>query len=146
VTELLLIVRIDGRRVALRAAEVQSVIELETLAPVPLAAPHIAGLSALRSRVLTVVDCRRSLELRGGGQLPDRLEAAVVEHEAHYYALLVDGVEDVVESSTEPRPVTAGIGRGWDRVSRRMIEAGGELFLLIDIGSMIAGPELARAA
>src|SRR5689334_18908704 len=63
VKELLLVVTIAGERVALPAAAVESVVELDTLIPVPRAAPHIAGLSALRSRVLTVVDCMRSLEL-----------------------------------------------------------------------------------
>ena len=61
--ELLLVVTIAGERVALSAAAVESVVELDTLIPVPRAAPHVAGLSALRSRVLTVIDCRRSLEL-----------------------------------------------------------------------------------
>ena len=54
--ELLLIVTIGGERVALLAAAVESVVELDTLIPVPRAAPHVAGLSALRSRVLTVID------------------------------------------------------------------------------------------
>ena len=76
--ELLLVVTIAGERVALPAAAVESVVELDTLIPVPRAAPHVAGLSALRSRVLTVIDCMRSLELgddrllgrhpRGGGR------------------------------------------------------------------------------
>ena len=61
--ELLLIVTIAGSRVAFPAAKVESVVELDALSPVPRAAPHIAGLSALRSRVLTVIDCQRSLEL-----------------------------------------------------------------------------------
>ena len=61
--ELLLVVTIAGERVALPAAAVESVVELDTLIPVPRAAPHVAGLSALRSRVLTVIDCMRSLEL-----------------------------------------------------------------------------------
>ena len=55
--ELLLVVTIAGERVALPAAAVESVVELDTLIPVPRAAPHVAGLSALRSRVLTVIDC-----------------------------------------------------------------------------------------
>ena len=43
--ELLLIVTIGGERVALPAAAVESVVELDTLIPVPRAAPHVAGLS-----------------------------------------------------------------------------------------------------
>ena len=54
--ELLLIVSIAGSRVALPAVAVESVVELEALIPVPRAPEHLAGLSALRSRVLTVID------------------------------------------------------------------------------------------
>jgi purine-binding chemotaxis protein CheW len=61
--ELLLIVTIAGERVALSRRRGRIVVELDTLIPVPRAAPHVAGLSALRSRVLTVIDCMRSLEL-----------------------------------------------------------------------------------
>ena len=43
--ELLLVVTIAGERVALPAAAVESVVELDTLIPVPRAAPHVAGLS-----------------------------------------------------------------------------------------------------
>jgi purine-binding chemotaxis protein CheW len=78
--ELLLIVSIAGSRVALLAADVESVVEIDTLIPVPRAPGHLAGLSALRSRVLTVIDCQRSLEL-GATDLNDGKlhEAAVVE-------------------------------------------------------------------
>ena len=55
--QLLLIVNIAGQMVALRADDVQSVIELDSLIAVPRAPAHIAGLSALRSRLLTVIDC-----------------------------------------------------------------------------------------
>ena len=48
-SDLLLIVTVAGERVALPAASVESVVELD-LDPVPRAAPHVAGLSALRSR------------------------------------------------------------------------------------------------
>ena len=91
--ELLLVVTIAGERVALPAAAVESVVELDTLTPVPRAAPHVAGLSALRSRVLTVIDCMRSLEL-GDTDCSDGIrEAAVVEVDGHHYALIVDLVE-----------------------------------------------------
>ena len=75
--ELLLIVTIAGQRVALPADAVESVVELDTLIPVPRAAPHVAGLSALRSRVLTVIDCMRSLEL-GATDCADGVREAAV--------------------------------------------------------------------
>ena len=143
--ELLLIVRIAGERVALPAAAVESVVELDAVIPVPRAADHVAGLSALRSRVLTVIDCNRALELapRETGTIQ---EAAVVEWDGHHYALLVDGVDDVVEALSEASPVRAAMGTGWERVSRGIVQTEEGALLLVDVAALIAGPDAARAA
>ena len=146
--ELLLIVSIAGSRVALPAAQVESVVELDALISVPRAPDHLAGLSALRSRVLTVIDCQRSLEL-GTTELNDGNlhEAAVVELDGHHYALTVDAVEDVVEALSEPSPVRAAMGAGWERVSKGMVETEEGPLLLVDIAAIVAGPgSEARAA
>ncbi len=144
--ELLLIVTIAGERVALPAASVESVVELETLTPVPRAPQHVAGLSALRSRVLTVIDCMRSLEL-GDTDCSDGIrEAAVIELDGHHYALIVDQVEDVVEALSEPAAVRAAMEPGWDRVAQGMVETEEGPLLLIDVTALIAGPDLRAAA
>ena len=145
-TELLLGVTIGNERVALPAAAVESVVELESLIPVPRAAPHVAGLSALRSRVLTVIDCMRSLEL-GDTDCSDGIrEAAVVELDGHHYALIVDLVEDVVEAASDPVPVRAAMGAGWERVSQGMVETEQGPLLLIDVAALVAGVEAKAAA
>jgi purine-binding chemotaxis protein CheW len=59
--ELYLIVGIAGEKVAFRASDVQSVVEIDRITPAPRAPAYIAGLAALRSRALTVIDCVRSL-------------------------------------------------------------------------------------
>lgn len=136
--ELLLIVRLAGERVALPAAEVDSVVEIEALTPVPGVAGHVAGLAALRSRVLTVIDCLASLD--PSRRLPaDAREAVMAVVDGHPYALLVEAVEDVVESSGERQPATALAG-GWGRIGRSTIEAEGDLLLLADVEALIAGP------
>jgi purine-binding chemotaxis protein CheW len=146
--ELLLVVTIAGQRVAFPAAAVESVVELDTLIPVPRAAPHVAGLSALRSRVLTVIDCIRSLELDGGEQCGGVGEAAVVEVDGHHYALLVDVVEDVVETQSDATAVRGAMGPGWERVSKGMVDTDAGPLLLIDVAALVAGNEAreARAA
>ena len=143
--QLLLIVTIAGSRVAFPAAKVESVVELDALSPVPRAAAHIAGLSALRSRVLTVIDCQRSLEL-GSTDLSGLREAAVVEVDGHHYALTVDAVEDVVEALSEPQPLRAAMEAGWERVGLGLIETEEGPLLLVDIAALIAGPASDRAA
>ena len=140
--ELLLVVFIAGERVALPAAAVESVVELDTLIPVPRAAPHVAGLSALRSRVLTVIDCVRSLELGSTASAAQGIqEAAVVELDGHHYALIVDLVEDVVEAQSEPTPIRAAMGAGWERASVGMVETETGPLLLVDVAALIGGSE-----
>jgi purine-binding chemotaxis protein CheW len=142
---LLLIVTIAGERVALPSTAVESVVELDALIPVPRAAPHVAGLSALRSRVLTVIDCMRSLEL-GATDCSDGIrEAVVVELDGHHYALMVDLVEDVVEALSEPMPMRAAMGAAWERDAQGMVETENGPMLVIDVAALIAGPE-AKAA
>ena len=121
--DLLLIVRLAGRRVALPAAEVEGVVELDGITPTPRAAVHVAGLSALRSRVLTVIDGFAALEL---GSSPAQG--------------LVDAVEDVIEIARPPAPIQAPVGAGWDRVAIGLVEAGNDLLLLVDPHLLIAGP------
>jgi purine-binding chemotaxis protein CheW len=137
--DLLLIVNMAGQRVAIPAADVESVVELEGLTPVPRSAGHVAGLSALRSRVLTVIDCLASLELGQTGA-SERTEAIVVTVDGHPYALIVDSVEDVVETTGAVRPVRTSLAAGWCRVGKGMVDAQGDLLLLIDTQTLIAGP------
>jgi len=135
--ELLLIARLAGRRVALPASAVEAVVELEGITPVPRAAGHVAGLSALRSRVLTVIDGSASLEFGASAEFS---EAIVVPSDGHTYAILVEEVADVIEPAALPSPVKAPLGKGWDRVAIAMVEAEGELILLVDPHLLIAGP------
>lgn len=137
--ELLLIVRLAGERVALPAADVESVVEIDALTPVPGAAGHVAGLAALRSRVLTVIDCLASLD--PSRRLPDDArEAVMAVVDGHPYALLVEAVEDVVEASGERQPKAASPAAGWGRIGLATIEAEGDLLLLADVEALIAGP------
>ncbi|KHK92889.1 chemotaxis protein CheW [Novosphingobium malaysiense] len=144
--ELLLIVVIAGERIALRSGDVQSVIELDLLAPVPCAPDHVAGLSALRSRVLTVIDCQCALGL---GMAPNReagAPAAVIDHDGHAYALLLDGIRNVTEARSAPGPVRTRMGGNWAGMSHGMVETDEGPVLLLDVGTVIAGPREVRAA
>lgn len=136
---LYLIARIDQEIVALPATEIGSVVEVDQIASVPRVPPHVAGLFALRSRVLTVIDTRTALEL-GAIERSDVMTAVIVEHEGHSYALLVDEVEDVIEAGA-PDPCPALLPNSWRRAARGTIRRGDEAILLIDPAVVVAGPE-----
>jgi purine-binding chemotaxis protein CheW len=88
----------------------------------------------------------RALEL-GDTDCADGIrEAAVVELDGHHYALIVDLVEDVIEADSDPTPVRAAMGPGWERVSQGMVETETGPLLLVDVAALIGGAESKAAA
>lgn len=135
---LYLIVTIAGQRVALPADHVESVVEIDSITPVPLVANHVAGLFALRSRVLTIIDSMAALGL-GATPQADTMQAVIVACEGHHYGLMVDAVEDVIAGSASPHPVRAALRGGWAKAACGVFEHDGEALLLIDPDKLIAG-------
>jgi purine-binding chemotaxis protein CheW len=140
---LFLIARIAGERVALPAADIGSVVEVEEIAPVSRVPGHIAGLFALRSRVLTVVDTCAALGLP---PMPrDGVATAIItDHDGQSYALLVEEVEDVIEADA-PTPCPALVAPAWRRAAQGTIRRGDEAILLVSAAALVAGPEMLAA-
>ena len=142
--DLKLIARIAGQEVALSADAVESVVEIEAITPVPLAARHVAGLAALRSRVLTIIDSYAALEI-GRSPREGVLQAIVVTIDNHLYGLLVDEVVDVAAIPTDPEPLHAGLSRGWAHAALGLVEHQDHVLLLLDPARIVAGPLSAAA-
>ena len=135
---LYLIARIADETVALPCSEIGSVVEVDAISAVPRVPSHVAGLFALRSRVLTVIDTCASLEFgpiaRDGG-----MTAVIVDYDGHSYALLVDEVEDVIEAAA-PDSCPALLSASWRRVSKGTIRRGDDAILLVDPATLVMGP------
>lgn len=140
----LLLVSIGGERAAVASEIIRSVVELEAVTAVPRAPEHVAGLAALRSRAMTVVDCRRSLELPAAEERSSL--AVVVEIDEFLYALVVDEVEEVVPFDTEPSEIRADLLPGWARAAQGMVETTAGPALVLDPGKLIEGPAKRKAA
>lgn len=136
---LVLMIQIAGRRCAIAAQDVKSVIELGAIAPVPQAPAFVSGITALRSQALTVIDCRLALGLKSAPWARDS-RAAVVKVAGHFYALMVDAIEDIATTMGETGQVPGGFGAEWSRASQGMIETGIGPALLLDLEALIAGP------
>lgn len=137
---LVLIIQIAGRRCAIPAEDVKSVIDLAAIVPVPRAPAFIAGLTTLRSQALTVIDCRLALGLAAAAW-PSDGRAAVVAVEGHSYALMVDAIEDITTAMSEAGAIPGGFGAAWQGAARGLIETGIGPALLLDLAQLIAGPE-----
>jgi len=140
----LLLVSVAGERAAVASDIIRSVVELDAVTPVPRSPEHIAGLAALRSRAMTVIDCRSSLEL-AEAPVPTRL-AVVVDIEGFLYALLVDDVIEVVPFDGEPSELRADLLPGWARASVGMVETTAGPALVLDPVQLIEGPAKRKAA
>lgn len=140
---LLVIAQIAGRRCALSALDVKSVIEIGQVTPVPRTPAWIAGITALRSQALTVIDCRRALGL-AEADWPTDHRAAVVSEGGHSYALMVDQIEDITTAAGEAGQVPGGFGPEWSRIAIGMIETMAGPALLVDLSALLAGPDGAR--
>jgi len=136
VKTLYLIATMAGEEVAIAAEAVDSVVKVRDYVPVPSADPFIAGLFALRSRVLTLIDCQYFVTGEPLDVEPGQ-EAIVVRIEGYSYGLLVDAVRDVTQVLQPPRPLSGRLPAGWNRIGTGMLEIGGETYLLVDAERMV---------
>lgn len=144
--DLLVMITIKDRQCALRALDVHSVMEIETVTPVPRAPAHVLGLSTRRSQTLTVIDCVQAAGFERQDE-PVGKRAAVVSHEGHTYALLVDAIEDVESTDGEIVAIPGGYGPNWSKLAEGMVETRQGPALLLSIAALVEGTDkLARAA
>lgn len=135
---LYLVAHIAGRGVLFDAAKVDSVVDVGVVSPAPGAGAAVLGLAAMRSRVATLIDTRRLLDLpaREGAALPGRAVVTLIN--GHLYALAVDTLEDVAEHEVVPPPAGMKLEGAWSMVAG-VADVRGDTFLLLDMEALIAG-------
>jgi purine-binding chemotaxis protein CheW len=141
---LFLIARINGARVAIDSAVIESLVHVHDVIPVPKCDPRVAGLFALRSRVLTLID---SQYLVTGIQQPMKKGAlaVVAEIAGHHYGLLVDSVEDVVSVSEDQIESNISPSQEWAPLVTGIADFGGEMVMILDTNQVISSEEALAA-
>jgi purine-binding chemotaxis protein CheW len=125
--------------VAVCADEVEAVVRLEDIVPVNCTQQFVAGLAALRSRVLTVIDME-SRVLGRPGVIGPRPLAVVAEIGGHTYGLLVANVHDICVAPEPPFPVHGRIDSHWVGFTRQMINFDGRSHLLLSLADFACLP------
>lgn len=134
---LFLIAQIAGRMVAIESTQVESVVDIGTVVPVPRAERQVRGLTALRSRVVTVIDTCAALGLPPATTPASRAVITIVE--GHHYAVLVDALEDVAPFDLAPLSSGLVLDKGWHTIGRGIVERDGEPILAIALDGLIPG-------
>jgi purine-binding chemotaxis protein CheW len=143
-SSLFLIAHINGARVAIDSDRIESLVHVHDVVPVPRCHPSIAGLFALRSRVLTLID---SQFLVTGVRQPAKKGAlaVVAEIAGHHFGLLVDSVEDVVSIDDSQIENNIMPSRQWVHLVSGTASVGGELVMILDPSQLINGDEALAA-
>jgi purine-binding chemotaxis protein CheW len=129
-SNLYLIAVIAGTEIAIRSDCIESVVTIGEVIETPQCDPLVAGLMALRSRVLTLIDCQYAVTGTSRSIGP-RSHAIIVEVGGHNYALSVDSVRDVVSVESElVKPVTRLDSR-WNAVSKEVAEVDDRVLMIV---------------
>ncbi|QGP80070.1 chemotaxis protein CheW [Sphingobium sp. CAP-1] len=143
--QLYLLATLAGTRIAVDAREVEAVVRLTDISPVPGMGAHVAGLSALRSRVLTIIDV--AALIRGQRTPTAQRSLAIISNiSGHSYGLMVDTVSDICRVPEGELPLRGQLDPAWAAYARAIVEHEGHPWLLVSLAAFIEGGAAAQAA
>ncbi|MBZ9647015.1 MULTISPECIES: chemotaxis protein CheW [Sphingomonadaceae] len=143
--QLYLLATLANTRIAVETGEVEAVVRLTDISPVPGMGAHVAGLSALRSRVLTIIDVAALIHGRAT-PAEQRGLAIIANISGHSYGLMVDGVSDICRVPEGELPLRGQLDPAWAPYARALVEQDGHPWLLVSLAAFIEGGALAQAA
>lgn len=145
-TRLVLLARIAGQRVAFDATAIEAVVDIVDVLPVPFAPERVLGLSAIRSQVVTVIDCAVAV----GGRSSARGRALIAAIDGHRYALRVDAVEDVVSTGSatpfDKSTTTDLMNASWRSIATGRFELADGFAVSVDPALLVGATPAALAA
>ncbi|MGN6376060.1 MAG: chemotaxis protein CheW [Sphingomonas sp.] len=136
-SDLFLIARIVDRAVAIASDQVESVVDIGEIVPVPGADPRVRGLAALRSKVMTVIDPHVALGLPPLGGEGHR--AVITSVDGHHYAIMVDALDDVTPCVLSPLSGGIRLDDAWREIGCGIVELEGQPVLAIDCRALVPG-------
>ena len=138
--------RLAEETYAINVMQVQEVLRVSEIAPVPGAPHYVLGIVNLRGNVVTVIDARRRLGLES--REPDDVSRVVIiEVSNQVVGILVDSVAEVIElaaADIEPAPNV-----GNDESSKYIqgvASRDGELTIVVDLNKLLSDEEWADVA
>jgi purine-binding chemotaxis protein CheW len=145
IDRLYLIAIVAGKRIAIDAHMIEAVVQIGEVIAVPKTDPIVAGLYALRSRVLTLIDC----QYRVTGTPADRSDmrlAVIASVGNSQFGFLVEKVIDVAstcDADLQPLPASAGV---WTEFVAGHADFDDQPVMLVDLEKLVARESMQRAA
>lgn len=135
--QLFLVTQIAGTEVAIGSEIIESVVSIGEVVAVPRSNPVVAGLFALRSRVLTLIDCQYRVTAIPSPARKGQL-AVIAAIGGHNFGLLVEKVFDAVPVSVGQIHPAVKLAPGWSKLVSRLVEIDGRMVMALDPEALVA--------
>lgn len=133
--------RLDKEKYCVNVMQVQEVLRISEIAPVPGAPSYVLGIINLRGNVVTVVDTRRRF-----GLLPkdndDASRIVIIEVNSNVIGMLVDSVADVVDLHKTDIETAPNVGTDESsKYIQGVASRENELLIVIDLNKFLSDEE-----
>lgn len=132
---------LDEETYGINVMQVQEVLKVTEIAPVPGAPDYVLGIINLRGNVVTVVDTRRRFGLMPK-EPDDATRIVIIEANKQVLGILVDSVAEVVEITADQIETAPQVGN--DETSRYIqgvFSREGRLIILVDLNKLLSEDE-----
>ena len=121
--------------------QVQEVLRVTEIAPVPGAPSYVLGIVNLRGNVVTVIDTRKRFGLPSA-EVDDASRIIVIESEKQVVGILVDAVAEVVELRENEIDAAPNVGtEESSRYIQGVATQGERLLILVDLNKLLTDEE-----
>jgi|SRR5690625_206620 len=138
--------RLEDETYGINVMQVQEVLPMTDIAPVPGSPPFVMGIINLRGNVVTVIDTRMRFGL-STCEPEDSSRIVVIESGDQIAGMLVDSVAEVIEVRASEVDTAPGVGNEESaRYIYGVVSRDEQLLILIDINRMLTREEWQEVA
>ena len=136
--------RLDDEVYGINVMQVQEVLRVTEIAPVPGAPHYVLGIINLRGNVVTVIDTRERLGL-GAHEMDESTRIVIIEADKQVVGILVDAVAEVVDLRTSEIESAPNVGNDESsKYIQGVSSRDGELLILVDLNKLLTDEEWAE--
>lgn len=133
--------RLDGETYGINVMQVQEVLRMTEIAPVPGAPDYVIGIINLRGNVVTVIDTRKRF-----GLLPteadDSTRIVIIESDNNIVGILVDSVAEVVNLRDSQIETAPNVGNDESsKYIQGVFSREQDILILVDLNKFLSDEE-----
>lgn len=137
--------RLGNEKYGINVMQVQEVLRVTEIAPVPGAPDYVLGIINLRGNVVTVIDTRKRFGLEPK-EMDDSTRIVIIEADEQVVGILVDSVAEVVDLHASQMETAPNVGTEENsKFIQGVASHDSELLILVDLNKLLTDEEWSEA-